>query len=269
MYRLKTIILLTAVALCRITVQIGSDCNPENGDNFGCEGSNFLSCAANKWTLQNTCNALCQDNPGFKSQCFLNSANGNKPVVTSSATPGPSPTSESKEDEKKSISSTGLSPFVIVAIIVGSLAAIGLFIYTFVRFGKKGITISASGDKKDVSNTAAGVLQKLYVVVKPYARVQPDEVKLSVGDQVELYILYNDGWAKGFNITTGGSGLIPVTHLEIIPVEDESKDTKSLAGSVVGSIVSIHSNHENAARGSFAASIGSSHSSIHIPAQNR
>ncbi|KAJ3279347.1 hypothetical protein HK104_001541 [Borealophlyctis nickersoniae] len=58
------------------------------------------------------------------------------------------------------------------------------------------------------------VLEKKYVVQHAYEPAAQDELKLQVGDSVKLDLLFNDGWAKGINETTGQTGLLPVACLK-------------------------------------------------------
>ncbi|TPX55368.1 hypothetical protein PhCBS80983_g05371 [Powellomyces hirtus] len=55
----------------------------------------------------------------------------------------------------------------------------------------------------------SSVLEKRYVVAHPYQPAADDEIQLNVGDVVRLSLLFNDGWAKGYNETLGTQGLLP------------------------------------------------------------
>ncbi|KAJ3164203.1 hypothetical protein HDU88_005515 [Geranomyces variabilis] len=55
----------------------------------------------------------------------------------------------------------------------------------------------------------SSVLEKRYVCAHAYSPAADDEITLNVGDQVRLNLLFNDGWAKGCNETTGMQGLLP------------------------------------------------------------
>ncbi|KAJ3180524.1 hypothetical protein HDU87_002033 [Geranomyces variabilis] len=55
----------------------------------------------------------------------------------------------------------------------------------------------------------SSVLEKRYVCAHAYSPAADDEITLNVGDQVRLNLLFNDGWAKGYNETTGMQGLLP------------------------------------------------------------
>ncbi|KAJ3379578.1 hypothetical protein HDU84_006534 [Entophlyctis sp. JEL0112] len=50
-----------------------------------------------------------------------------------------------------------------------------------------------------------------YRVLYPYLEgLRPDEIRLSVGDIVDVSVSYVDGWAKGVNETTGEEGFVPL-----------------------------------------------------------
>ncbi|KAJ3159534.1 hypothetical protein HDU86_001543 [Geranomyces michiganensis] len=55
----------------------------------------------------------------------------------------------------------------------------------------------------------SSVLEKRYVCAHAYSPAADDEITLNVGDRVRLNLLFNDGWAKGYNETTGMQGLLP------------------------------------------------------------
>ncbi|KNC96947.1 uncharacterized protein SPPG_09496 [Spizellomyces punctatus DAOM BR117] len=62
----------------------------------------------------------------------------------------------------------------------------------------------------------ASVLEKRYTVAHDYEPAADDEVHLRVGDIVRLSLLFNDGWAKGINETTGQHGLLPCACIQEI-----------------------------------------------------
>ncbi|KAL0082892.1 hypothetical protein J3Q64DRAFT_1614687, partial [Phycomyces blakesleeanus] len=47
------------------------------------------------------------------------------------------------------------------------------------------------------------------IVVHPYPPQVDDELSLSIGDIVCLALSFDDGWALGFNITSGRKGVFP------------------------------------------------------------
>ncbi|KAI9009773.1 hypothetical protein BC832DRAFT_386552 [Gaertneriomyces semiglobifer] len=64
----------------------------------------------------------------------------------------------------------------------------------------------------------ASVLEKRYVVAHDYQPAADDEIRLTSGDVVRLHLLFNDGWAKGINESTGQQGLLPCACIqEILP----------------------------------------------------
>ncbi|KAJ3184372.1 hypothetical protein HDU85_001677 [Gaertneriomyces sp. JEL0708] len=60
----------------------------------------------------------------------------------------------------------------------------------------------------------ASVLEKRYLVAHQYEPAADDEILLRVGDVVRLSLLFNDGWAKGVNETTGHVGLLPCACIQ-------------------------------------------------------
>ncbi|KAI9101717.1 hypothetical protein DFS34DRAFT_427647 [Phlyctochytrium arcticum] len=63
----------------------------------------------------------------------------------------------------------------------------------------------------------ASVLEKRYVVAHDYQPAADDEVNLRVGDIIHLSLLFNDGWAKGTNESTGEHGLLPCACIHEMP----------------------------------------------------
>jgi len=51
-------------------------------------------------------------------------------------------------------------------------------------------------------------------VVTAYEPQMEDEVRLNVGEEVNLETIYNDGWARGTNLVTGVSGYLPMACLQ-------------------------------------------------------
>lgn len=221
------------------TVKIGRNCAPDK-DQYGCEGSNFIACdgATSRWILQNICTGPCLNDTAFVSQCFLNSQPQFPSVETSSVATSTSistfaPTQTTESLAIKTPDSL-ISTAVLAIIISCVFLAILLFFVFFRKHFFKSLLWRRSESQENLVETPAGILQKLYIVVQPYTAVQEDEVSLSNGDQIELYLLYNDGWAKGFNITTGASGLIPVTHIEVVPVTGgRSSGSASLSSLII------------------------------------
>ncbi|KAI8841160.1 hypothetical protein BJ741DRAFT_19954 [Chytriomyces cf. hyalinus JEL632] len=84
------------------------------------------------------------------------------------------------------------------------------------------------------------------IVAYDFQPVQPDEVRLRIGDRVVVSKEYDDGWAFGRNLSTGQEGLFPLDTLQT-GVLGENKPRKGRASSFFGStensnIVSAQSN---------------------------
>jgi hypothetical protein len=59
--------------------------------------------------------------------------------------------------------------------------------------------------------------EEFYQVVHPYPPQVADELGLQVGDIVCLAMGFDDGWALGFNVTTGSKGVFPLVCVSLIP----------------------------------------------------
>ncbi|KAJ3182447.1 hypothetical protein HDU87_008611 [Geranomyces variabilis] len=84
---------------------------------------------------------------------------------------------------------------------------------------EEGLAMSQGASSSSAGLTAAGlsvasVLEKKYVVRHEYQPAAEDEVQLKVGDRIRMDLLFNDGWAKGTNESTGQQGLLPVACLQ-------------------------------------------------------
>ena len=134
---------LIAAVLCQIAVQIGSDCSFGSGDEFACSINFFLTCVKDKWILQNTCTTACKDDSTLNWQCFRNRVNSARITTTASATTTTqditrtqTPLASASLDSKASTASDqtyGAQPatFTIVLICIGTIIAVGLFIFFF------------------------------------------------------------------------------------------------------------------------------------------
>lgn len=56
-----------------------------------------------------------------------------------------------------------------------------------------------------------------YVVVHPYPPQMPDELELNSGDIICLALNFDDGWALGFNVTSGLKGAFPLVCISPAP----------------------------------------------------
>ncbi|KAJ1553040.1 hypothetical protein HK096_009467, partial [Nowakowskiella sp. JEL0078] len=56
--------------------------------------------------------------------------------------------------------------------------------------------------------------RKIYQVVFPYQQQKFDEVTLVNGNVISISEIFADGWARGVNLSTGMSGVLPMTSLK-------------------------------------------------------
>ncbi|KAI8328422.1 hypothetical protein BC941DRAFT_476934 [Chlamydoabsidia padenii] len=73
-----------------------------------------------------------------------------------------------------------------------------------------GVGVGGNGDEPAYE-------EEFYQVVHPYPPQVADELGLQVGDIVCLAIGFDDGWALGFNVTTGSKGVFPLVCVSLIP----------------------------------------------------
>lgn len=73
-------------------------------------------------------------------------------------------------------------------------------------------TITTSTTEVDNLNN-----EELFVVIHPYEPKMPDELGLDRGDIVCLALHFDDGWALGFNVTTGLKGAFPLVCISLAP----------------------------------------------------
>lgn len=145
-----------------------------------------------------------------------------------------------------------LSTGAIVGIAIGSVVgvtAIGIFIFLFCRKRKDSIFRFMSASATSSSTTQAKALikeplelqptanhsklqiasdfsttiippkEEFYVVIHPYPSQLPDELELKTGDIICLAMHFDDGWALGFNVTTGLKGAFPLVCISHVPVD--------------------------------------------------
>ncbi|CAO3630706.1 unnamed protein product [Mucor hiemalis] len=73
------------------------------------------------------------------------------------------------------------------------------------------------GQPTDFSTTQT--LEEFYEVKHPYPPQMGDELGLHVGDIVCVAMNFDDGWALGFNVTTGLKGVFPIVCVTPAPEE--------------------------------------------------
>jgi hypothetical protein len=59
--------------------------------------------------------------------------------------------------------------------------------------------------------------EEFFVVIHTYEPKMPDELALNRGDIVCLALHFDDGWALGFNVTTGLKGAFPLVCISLAP----------------------------------------------------
>ncbi|CAO3587134.1 unnamed protein product [Absidia cylindrospora] len=73
------------------------------------------------------------------------------------------------------------------------------------------------GGDRDGNGNGPAYEEEFYQVVHPYPPQVADELGLQVGDIVCLAMGFDDGWALGFNVTTGLKGVFPLVCVSLIP----------------------------------------------------
>ncbi|KAI8335244.1 hypothetical protein EDC96DRAFT_524940 [Choanephora cucurbitarum] len=69
-------------------------------------------------------------------------------------------------------------------------------------------------------SSATPFKEEFFVVIHPYPPQMADELALNVGDIICLALHFDDGWALGYNVTTGLKGAFPLVC--ITPASEES-----------------------------------------------
>lgn len=95
--------------------------------------------------------------------------------------------------------------------------------------------------------------EEFYVVVHPYPPQMPDELELNYGDIICLALNFDDGWALGFNVTSGLKGAFPLVCISPAPEdcldqllsEDAQQQARPLSYISVASSQQLHSTMEN------------------------
>lgn len=82
--------------------------------------------------------------------------------------------------------------------------------------------LSMSNLPRQPSPVTSPFADEFYVVVHPYPPQLTDELELNIGDIICLAIQFDDGWALGFNVTSGLKGAFPIVC--ITPAPKESLD---------------------------------------------
>ncbi|KNC96946.1 hypothetical protein, variant [Spizellomyces punctatus DAOM BR117] len=240
---------LALVAITQVRAQsvvLGGACDP-TVDVFGCQGRNYMSCdpQSKRWILQNLCPTDCLGIPSFAANCGRNShgieTSPSSPAPTSSSDPNGQPNvvptnGETPLSNATSSGSSRSAAVIIVPVVAGVavIAAAGAAFVVIRRrrqkngYPSKGTEAAHARGHDEMSVkplfahgsgahlNVASVLEKRYTVAHDYEPAADDEVHLRVGDIVRLSLLFNDGWAKGINETTGQHGLLPCACIQEI-----------------------------------------------------
>ena len=102
--------------------------------------------------------------------------------------------------------STSSTLLITVGSIAFSLLVLLLLGFMYARFRYQ-----------RVSNTTPKmtVVTDKYLVIHDYQKTLPDEIELKRGEFVVVKSIFDDGWAKGVNVTTGLEGTFPSVCLEV------------------------------------------------------
>ncbi|KAI7903147.1 uncharacterized protein BX663DRAFT_507620 [Cokeromyces recurvatus] len=83
------------------------------------------------------------------------------------------------------------------------------------------ITNSPAVEKvPSITTLSSPLSEEFFGVIHPYSPQLPDELTLTVGDIICLALRFDDGWALGFNVTTGAKGAFPLVCISNVPEED-------------------------------------------------
>ncbi|KAK4509464.1 Septin spn4 [Mucor velutinosus] len=73
--------------------------------------------------------------------------------------------------------------------------------------------------RPSLENNNTHLNEEFFVVVHAYPPQLPDELELNAGDIVCLALYFDDGWALGYNVTTGKKGAFPLVCISPAPQE--------------------------------------------------
>ncbi|ORX57229.1 hypothetical protein BCR36DRAFT_367295 [Piromyces finnis] len=68
-------------------------------------------------------------------------------------------------------------------------------------------------DKDRSKNVYLSNENQIYKVVRMFTPSEEDEIKLNIGDEVEITVIFEDGWCEGVNKSTNEGGVFPRTCL--------------------------------------------------------
>ncbi|KAI9093038.1 hypothetical protein DFS34DRAFT_631377 [Phlyctochytrium arcticum] len=139
------------------------------------------------------------------------------PAITPNVIPAiPGPDEATENNGNGSKSSTSQAVILGSTVTAAALVLSGALAAVFYRHRRKPIAKDASL----LPTTITSVLERRYRVTHMYQPAADDEIALHMGDVVRLSLLFNDGWAKGMNESTGQIGLLPCACIEEVSLEE-------------------------------------------------
>ncbi|KAI9350269.1 hypothetical protein BDR26DRAFT_581835 [Obelidium mucronatum] len=81
--------------------------------------------------------------------------------------------------------------------------------------------VSDKPDRTNSTGSNSSTSSKMYTVIREYAPLRDDELKLEFGKDVILLKSFEDGWGKGYEPQSGSIGMFPLTFV----VRKEEKET--------------------------------------------
>lgn len=131
----------------------------------------------------------------------------------------------------RSINCPKIAVGAIIGIILGAIvfvAILGALLFIYKKKRKPNIAKQDSGVFGYESLASQRILtakpqnqpmEEFYEVKHPYPPQMGDELGLHLGDIVCVAMNFDDGWALGFNVTTGLKGVFPVVCVSPAPEE--------------------------------------------------
>ena len=90
-------------------------------------------------------------------------------------------------------------------------------------------TVSSVLDKEIISLLIKS--QHHYKCIREYTPTMEDEVEIAIGDILVVSHQYDDGWAYGVNLNTGGLGVLPLSYIVPTTINTNVKVRESVYGS--------------------------------------
>ncbi|KAL9558551.1 hypothetical protein MBANPS3_000841 [Mucor bainieri] len=95
------------------------------------------------------------------------------------------------------------------------------------------------------SNNNTPLNEEFFVVIHAYPPQMPDELELNAGDIVCLALYFDDGWALGYNVTTGQKGAFPLVCISPAPEESLDQLLQMDASSLPTTMMDASQNNTN------------------------